>query len=388
MHVRYLLPVMLVTTSACVTANTNGGGGGGTGAVLTSGGAVGSTCPKEDQIGCAPGATGKVRCTNAKWVSDGACKAGETCVETKSGDTVTATQCTVPPTAHVDRAITCAKAGHCLSGSFSTCMNPVPLAVAQKIAAVTGMAEPKQLLYYGIDSYASCIKAAKDCAGVQACVKSGTLDCSTNKGTCNGSKMVYCEDTTPTSVDCAQVGLPCVSLDTAKGTQAICAKMSPCSAPKTLSCAGATTKACLQINSTANMAIEMNCGLIGGTCDANAPFDDDPDACAMPGGEVCDSATFVSSCAGTVLNQCKNGKVAKLDCGLIGMACQTSTDSSGKTVGAGCKVQGTCPSVDNGGEVPTTLNFCDGGSYASFDCALAGMEFDGYECKFPGEGAP
>ncbi|MBI5607836.1 MAG: hypothetical protein HY902_03040 [Deltaproteobacteria bacterium] len=388
MRIAHLLPALVLTTSACVTAN-QGGGGGGT-AVVTSGGAVGSTCPKEDQIGCAPGATGKVRCKNAVWVSDGACKTGETCIETKSGDSVTATQCTVPPTARVDRAITCAKASHCLSGSFSTCMNPMPIAVAQKISAVTGLAEAKQLLYYGIDSYASCIKAAKDCAAVEACVKSGTLDCSASQATCNGSKLVYCEGKTPTAVDCAAVGLPCATVTSEKGGSiAVCAKTSPCSSPKTLSCSGAIAKACMAGGNGQNFAIEMNCGLIGGTCDANAPFDDDPDACVMPGNEACDDTSFAKSCVGNVANTCKNGKVAKLDCSLIGMTCQATTDSSGKTVSAGCKLPGSCPTTYS--PVPseaTTVQFCEGGSYASFDCALAGMEYSGYECQFPGEGAP
>ncbi len=383
------LPLLLATT-ACVTTTPNSGGGG-TVQPVTSGGAVGSTCPKEDQIGCAPGATGKVRCKNAAWVSDGACQSPETCVETKSGDVVTATQCTVPATSHTQRAILCAKASHCLSGSFATCMNPVPLAIAQKITAVAGLAEAKSLLYYGIDTYASCIATAKDCAGVQACVKSGNLDCTSNQGSCDGSKMTYCEGKTPTTVDCAQVGLPCVSLVGDKGSQAVCAKTSPCSTPKTLSCAGAITKACVDAGSTQNIAIEINCGLIGGTCDAAAKFDDDPDACAMPSAGACDDTTYVSNCNGNVRSHCKGGQVNKLDCNVLGMTCQTHLDSDGKPTGAGCAIPGSCASVPTATttSVPTTLTFCDGAAgYASFDCGLAGMEFNGYECKFPGETSP
>ena len=45
--------------------------GNGTSAPLTRGGTVGATCPKDDQIGCAPGALAKVRCKNALWIADG-----------------------------------------------------------------------------------------------------------------------------------------------------------------------------------------------------------------------------------------------------------------------------------------------------------------------------
>lgn len=374
-----LAGLICAAVAACTTASPGGGGGGG--AILTSGGAVGSTCPKQDQIGCAPDLKHKVRCTNGVWVSDGACGNGESCVETKPGSDVVATQCVVPTTSRLDRATMCAKASACLSGSFSSCMNPPPLATMQKMAQAMGMVEPKQLLYYGIDAYASCIRAAKDCEGVRACVKSGTSDCSNDLETCSGTKLSYCEGSTSVALDCAQVGLPCFGVTDGGKSMAVCGRFSSCSAPKTISCAGSTAKACEKVSSNLNMAVEMDCGLLGGTCDPAAPFDDDPDVCKLPGGETCDAATYVSSCQGNFYTHCNKGKTSKLDCSLIGMACVSKTDGAGKVISAGCKVPGSC----DGSQAPDTTNlltFCEGGKYVSFDCALAGMVFNGAECAF------
>lgn len=384
---------------SCVSGNTVGGTGTIAAQVIpTSGGALGTTCPKEDQIGCAPGSKAKVRCKGGAWVDDGICAGFESCSETKNGSDVVATVCKVPPTKHQDRAMWCAKAGACLKGSFSSCMNPPPITAMQKTAAITGIIEPEDLLAHSLAPYANCIQTAKDCDGVRACVKSGSLSCTgQSTGSCTGSKATFCEKTTPVTVDCSLVGLPCHHLTISEGGKsanlALCANLAPCSAPKTVTCNGAMASSCLPLTPSNSMAIQINCGLLGTACDPAAKFDDDPDVCKTPPGPACDSQTYVATCTGNVRKTCSSkGMVTEFDCAKVGLSCVLL--DGGSNPYPSCKVPTTCGDFTSSTGIPagytdTVITFCDGMSgVATFDCALAGMKSNGYECSFDDSLAP
>ncbi|MBM4346448.1 MAG: hypothetical protein FJ100_23980 [Deltaproteobacteria bacterium] len=372
--------------SACVTGGGAGGSGGGQVVVPVSGGPIGATCPKEDQIGCAPGANAKVRCKSGVWVDDGICSTSESCVETKSGELVTATQCATPPTANTSRAIMCAKADHCLPMSFSTCMHPPSPATAAKVASLMGVFEPDDLLMLNLDKWQTCIAAATDCAGVRQCTKGGNLACPGNgqkASTCSGSMAQFCQDTTSIAVDCGLVGLPCVSFDIGGAMAAMCGKLAPCSAPKTFACSGSVAKVCSKVSDTLSLSFDIDCGQLGAACDPTAKFDDDPDVCKFPGGATCDPETFVESCSGTKATECKSGKTRVLDCAALGAVCVIS--NSLPVANASCSTSPACAGGSSSSS-DNLVKFCDGpAGYRSFDCALAGMEFSGFGCKFPGE---
>lgn len=355
------------------------------GTTAVSGGAIGATCPKEDQIGCAPGAKAKVRCKGAVWVDDGACPSGETCQETKSGDSVTATQCAILPTANTNRAIMCAKANHCLPVDFGDCMHPRTLAQMTKGASLMGILEPEDLLMLRLDAWQSCIAAAKDCGAVLKCAQDGALNCSSGQGagTCSGSVAHYCQDTTALSVDCSLAGLPCATLTTKGQSMVFCGKLTPCTSPKTFSCAGNVAKVCEPIDAAQSVSIDINCGLLGATCSPTAKYDDDPDVCTFIGGAPCDSATYAESCAGTAAVECKGGKTRQMDCAALGGVCATYNTSDGK-VNATCTDSPQCLGGAVLGSDAKVVTFCDGSAgYRSFDCALAGMEYGSFGCVFP-----
>ena len=151
---KYAIARVFLGCSLALAACVTGGGtvGGGPLVVPVSGGAVGATCPKEDRIGCAPGAKAKVRCKGGVWIDDGVCWAGETCSETKSGDGVMVAQCLTPPTANTSRAIMCAKADHCLPVSVDTFRHPPTAPDVAKFASLMGMFESDDLVALRLDS--------------------------------------------------------------------------------------------------------------------------------------------------------------------------------------------------------------------------------------------
>ncbi|MBM4345716.1 MAG: hypothetical protein FJ100_20270 [Deltaproteobacteria bacterium] len=381
-----LICATLCAAAGCV-ATTGSGSGTGTGtgtgaAVAVSGGAAGSSCPKDDQIGCAPGATEKVRCKNGNWVSDGKCETPSSCVETKVDGVVTSTACEVPPTSRTSDAIACVKADACLIGvSMSECMNPAVTALIKPLAQITGTMPAKELMPFRVAQVKSCIAAAKSCAEVHNCAKGGTHACTaTDTQACTGSVAQLCSGGVPFALDCAQIGMPCSLLPGSK-PKAVCAAIGTCDAPETFTCSGAVAKACASTGTPVNAQITINCGLAGGTCDPTAKFDDDPDVCRFGSGAPCDSASFVESCSGSVVKDCSKGKVVEVDCGKLGMACKASPSSSGGSIAA-CTPTPACPLVYS---LPSASKvvFCDGAAgLRSFDCALAGMKYAGGECAF------
>lgn len=388
-----LLPwsVLVWALSACVSAPTGGGGGvvvggGGSSQPVPSGGAVGANCPKQDQIGCAPNGLEKVRCKAGVWTSDGACTAPRGCIETKSGADVVATDCQLPPTERVDDAIVCAKAAYCLYGSFQSCMVPPSAQALKATGQLAGYLKPEKLILLSVPKHAACIKTATSCEQVRACVSSagGTCSGGADSGSCQGSVASYCDEGTSFAVDCAQAGLACSELTVESKKMAMCGTFSPCATPKTLTCAGNVTKSCVKLTDTSNVAISIDCGVVGATCDPNAKFDDDPDVCRYTNGADCDANTFTKSCTGNVLSSCSKGKVATVDCTKLGLACAVEKSIDGLVVDADCTPYPACGlSIPAATSNPTREEFCNGpNGLASFDCALAGMIFDGNNCVF------
>jgi len=387
----HALTALVLGIAGCVASGGGGGAGGGPAPVQVSGGAVGATCPNDDQIGCAPGGKAKVRCKGGAWQDDGACKAGESCVETKSGDVVSATECTVPPTVNTGRARWCAKASACLQDvSFSECMSPPSNQLTKAAVAFLPLVEADEIMMLMVDGQSACIGAATSCEAVRACMRDGAPACGElGGGACKGSKALYCDQGAPVTVDCAKIGLPCQVFTATKGSAVACAKVAPCSAPKTFTCSGSTAKVCAPVSNSASLSFDIPCGMIGATCDPNGKYDDDPGVCVFPGGQSCESSTYQESCAGTVAVECKQGKVRKLDCAAIGQSCGTYQTTTGQpanaVTGATCTDQLACLGNTPINADAKVVVFCDGASgYRSYDCALAGMEFDGYKCKFPG----
>ncbi len=397
--VRVSLVAAALCLASCVTSGpggAGGGGGGGTGttpAVVVSGGPVGADCPKEDQIGCAPGATAKVRCKAGKWVNDGDCTKPQSCVETKSGDVVSATQCKVPPTARTQRAIACVKADLCIPGvSMSECMDPPTLSMATTMAKLVGIVEPGDLLLQQLEAQQGCFAAAQSCDAVLSCLKTGNHSCGADTtAQCAGSKVQLCSKGVSAVVDCQSLGLPCGTVGVAPKAQALCAKFGTCSTPKTFVCNGNSATVCVG-QAGQNFAFSIDCGAVGATCDPTMPFDDDPDICKFPGAaEACDSSTFSESCVGSKARECKGGKVQVLDCAGMGFQCATYA-SSGDPKG---KLNATClrfPACAGGISTSSDSKeavFCDGAAgYRSLDCALAGMKFEGFQCVFPTAAKP
>lgn len=367
---------------ACVGGGSSGGGGGAgaiAGPPATSGGAVGSACTTDGAIACNPGATAKVKCAAGAWADDGACGKNETCVETKSDSAVTATACTVPPTARTARAITCAKATACVpSISFYDCMNPPDKSALQAVLpALPGM-DPLLLLGASLQDYESCVGAAKDCAAVGACFAGSGAKCSSNSDDgCTGSTARICKNGLTIAYDCAKVGWGCQKIKSGVVTAVMCGPApGSCSKPNSLQCNGNVAQACLAVDG-GNLLFSVDCGKLGATCDPASAPSTSVQVCRFAPPAACDAKTFAESCSGNLLKECHSGQTLAIDCkAAAGSVCDIR-DNNGKP-DAVCTVTPHCPASIAADCKNKGLQFCDGSlGVRSFDCALAGMKCGG-----------
>lgn len=376
MIVHKILAVSVAVSALGCESAPMGGGGGGTSAPVTSGGAVGATCPKDDQIGCAPGALAKVRCKNAQWIADGACATGTQCLETKTDGVVVATACILPSTLRTNRAIACAKAAACGTGlSFSTCMNPPSSSVITAVAKAFGYFEAGKGGIFDLEAKIGCYSSAKDCAAVTACVAGSVAKCASNDAdACVGSVARICSGGATIAVDCAAVGLGCSMVE----GQPMCGSLPNCTNPKSVTCQGDTAKVCLPVGKGGqSYEISMNCAYFGGKCDGSAKAQADLDVCNFATGATCDQTTYKAICQGNHQLKCSSGKVQMLDCASFGEVCEVKAGVAHCTITTHCDGGSGC----EGG----LYKFCDGSlGLRSFDCSKAGMicPVGGGKCEF------
>lgn len=343
------------------------GGGIGAGVVATSGGAVGSACPGENDIGCAPGAGGKVRCTGGKWLDDGTCAVGQSCAESQSAGKVVATACAAPVSSQAGLALACAKVLGCTDRSafgMEDCVNlsqraSMMRSFYSKLGLVLDLDNAVQ---YDLVGKTACLAGAKDCAGVGKCLGAGHTCKPGVKYGCTGSVAWKCMNDVPLGVDCASLGLQCGLI----ADQGFCGKPAVCAGPEGVTCAGDTATVCVK-NKAGFSAAQISCGAIGYGCDPKGKAI----GCSTKNPAACDGASYLDHCEGAVRKRCIGGMVASDDCGLEGKACVVSTYEGGSPQSAKCTWGLGCdePPACDGNQ----LAYCESGKRAAVDCVAGGM---------------
>lgn len=376
-----VLGSFLFAGSGCVGS----GGGGGTGVVapaaIASGGAVGSNCPGEDTIACAPGFGEKVRCKGGTWISDGVCAAGSTCVETQKGTAVTATTCGYPTFGDSARALACMKTAQCgLDSGWPSCAryganaqltlaNIAKFGAAYQVASIADDAMSSTTI--------ACLQTAATCTAVANCVSGGLGPCKPGEvAGCQGSVGWECgTEGVRWSLDCATLGLQCLPF----GKDALCgAPATGCQPGMTgVLCKGDDSNVCVSEGGV-SVGFVVHCGAAGMTCGPGSKVDDDLDACVPKTSVPCDAATFVERCDGNKRVRCKKGAEISFDCALQGSVCKVTTDT-----GSGAYAMCSSGGMECSGEPlcdGDTVTFCTNSGRQSLDCSKFSLKC-GYSDK-------
>ena len=360
---------------SCTTSGVSGGGGAVGVVAIASGGTVGTSCPGEDSIACAPGFGEKVRCKGGSWISDGKCEAGSVCAETKNGVAVTSTACGYPTFSDSALALACMKTAQCdLDSSWPICAGQgmVSQKLKNNIAAFGGVYQVKSIADDVLSSATlSCLKTAMTCAAVGQCVSGALGPCKPGEvAGCQGSVGWECgSDGVRFSVDCASLGLQCVPF----GKDALCAAPATGCQPgmSGVLCKGDDSNVCISQGGV-SVGFVMHCGAAGMTCGPASKADDDLDACVPKTSVPCDSATFVERCEGNKRIRCKNNVVVTHDCALLGDVCEMHADGDLGTYASCVSSSKECdgPAKCAG----DTVTFCSKGNRYSLDCAKFGLK--------------
>lgn len=376
---------LVVLASACTAQSEQTDGDNGATTVQASGGAIGASCVGGEVIACAPGNKNKVRCKGGAWLDDGACKSGDSCVETKATDgsgKIIAADCRAPSVSNLNVAAVCARFDHCYSGDgVEECVSRVNAASqwTQFHSNFKLVMDVSRNAVLALPSRQACVLAAKDCAAVSACLVADVpkIDCtgSQSRG-CAGTVAYLCVNKLPLALDCALFGLPCRELSPGKPA---CSAAPNCTGAEkeVKTCLGTQAKVCREIKGD-KVGYLFDCAAFGMTCQPEIK-DDDPDVCGQADAPKCDKSTYTNTCEDNVLVACNKGRVVRTDCSQFGEFC--AIEGKGDEADAFCSTTYQCPKDKDGYSLPPSCNgdvltFCDSTGRVSFNCAQFGMKCD------------
>jgi hypothetical protein len=184
----------------------------------------------------------------------------------------------------------------------------------------------------------------------------------TQQGTCRGSVLTYCKpEGGLAKVDCSLTGATCTFVDDETGSSCQTPPANDCGAIDYLGqCDGGTLVYC-----GATGLERLDCAGRGFTCGWQ---DDTAGNMCLDG---CQGLDYAGTCDGDTLRYCNAGQVETLDCAADGQTCGFQDP----VVGYNCLTPagaGDCGAIDYAGVCQgDVLQYCDGGTLASIDCAAS-----------------
>lgn len=256
----------------------------------------------------------------------------------------------------------CAVASACKLGGVSP-------SVSQCSAQVAGVNEVFAARAAGISAEeVNCLaNAGKDCDAARRCFNDGQEPqaCTGSSESCDGTKLKTCSTATGTggnrataTFDCSQVGEMCV----ASGNTIGCG-LGTCSGAST--CQGDLLMQCDR-----GLLHSVDCGVFNSTCAVTLGI-----AHCRGKGPSCTGDTLNPfakplRCDGSALIYCFDGQEARFDCASE----QTGCFANVKGQSYGCALGNECdPSTATTSCTGTVLSFCNNGKNAQLDCSKLGF---------------
>lgn len=199
-------------------------------------------------------------------------------------------------------------------------------------------------------------------AGASSQAGGGASPCGsvTEDGVCEKTEVVYCNGSTTTRLDCAEVGADCVT-KSGKAQCEVPSRTASCGNLTALgTCDGALLKYCDSSSVVVATPSQIDCAAYGQTCDPDGASDGG--ALCVPVGACPANVTEHGTCAGNVLHFCEGGNEYVFDCGTD--ECKVVADF------ADCFM----PSSVTGCGTETTTGRCDGSILVKCQSELVSRE--------------
>jgi hypothetical protein len=205
-------------------------------------------------------------------------------------------------------------------------------------------------------------------AGGAAGASSQDCGAVTDQGQCSGDVLSYCKNSLLTTLDCGMVGATC-KVDNGTANCQDSSRASSCgSLTEKGTCSGAKMYYCDKMSSMVGVQKIIDCAAYGQTCNPTAASDGG--ALCVPISTCPTGVTEAGVCSGNTLRFCDGGNLYQFDCGLD--ECKTVgsfTDCYMPTIATGCGTETAAGRCDSQTRVSCPIN-----TVLKEECSTLGLQ--------------